>query len=125
MTTARFYCLAFQTILLTLVLAACSKKAESVTLNTSAFDAAPAAIKASWDAAAACAAKKNYLGAATNLISVLDDAKDLSAEQKEVLQKSWTELGEKAYAVAETGDKAAIEAMLAIRNSKYGRPEGR
>lgn len=125
MTTSRFYCLTFQTILLALVLAACSKKTESVTMNTAAFDSAPAAIKESWNAAAAYATKKNYLGAATNLISILDNAQQLSAEQKEVLQKTWTELGQQAYTVAETGDKAAIEAIQAIRNSKYGRPEGR
>jgi hypothetical protein len=125
MTASRLYSLALQTILLTLVLAACSKKAELVTMNTPVFDSAPAAIKESWNAAATCAAEKNYLGAATNLISVLDAANELSAEQKAALQKSWTELGNKTYAVAETGDKAAIEAIQAIRNSKYGRPEGR
>ena len=125
MIAKRFYWIAVQATLLALVVTGCFKKRESVTMNTSAFDSAPAAIKQSWNAASEFAAKKNYLGAATNLISVLDNAKDLTAEQKDVLQKTWTELCDKTYAVAETGDKAAIEAILAIRNSKYGRPEGR
>jgi TRAP-type C4-dicarboxylate transport system substrate-binding protein len=116
---------AWPVILLAVVVTACSKKPETVTMNTAAFDSAPATIKQKWNAAGESMAKKNYLGAATNLISVLDGAKELSAEQKDVLQKTWAELGEKTYAAAETGDKAAIEAIQTIRNSKYGRPEGR
>lgn len=123
---AKIFCrFAVPAILLAVVVTACSKKPDAVGMNTTAFDSAPAAIKQSWNAAAECAAKKNYLGAATNLISVLDGAKQLSAEQNDILKKTWDELGEKTYAVAETGDKAAIAAIQAIRNSRYGRPEGR
>lgn len=102
----------------------CSKKG-AVAINASKFDSAPPELKEKWKAAADCAAKKNYLGAATNLMAIISKSQDLSAEQNDALSQAWMTLGNEAFAAANQGDKAATEAVLKMKDVGYGERRAR
>jgi hypothetical protein len=106
------------------VLPGCSKKSEPVAMNAGAFDSAPPELRAEWKAASEFAAKNNYMGTATNLMDLLDKAQQLSPEQGQALETAWQQLGNKAFAAANAGDKMATDAVLKMRDSKFGGRRG-
>jgi len=113
-------------ILLGLSLVGCSKKSEPVALSLTSFETASPELKSKWKAGAEFAAQNNYLGAATNLAELFGAAQQLTAEQNEALTQAWEQLGNKAFAAANAGDKAATEAVLKMRDSKVSqRRDGR
>ena len=97
----------------------CSKKGNLV-LDNSSFDSAPAELKEKWKAAGEYVARKNYLGAATNLIDLFSKKQQLSTEQNDALNQAWMKLGNEAFAAANNGDKAATEAVLKMRETGIG-----
>jgi hypothetical protein len=103
---------------------ACSNK-QTLVLDDASFNSAPAELRDKWKAAAQYAAGRNYLGAATNLIDLFNNSKPLTAEQNDALTQAWLKLGNQAFAAAETGDKAATEAVLKMKETGIGQRRGR
>jgi hypothetical protein len=113
-------------IFLGLSLIGCSKKSESVAISLTSFETASPELKSKWKAGAEFAAENNYLGAATNLDELFGATQQLTAEQNEALTQAWEQLGNRAFAAANAGDKAATEAVLKMRDSKVSpRRDGR
>src|SRR6478736_6184204 len=92
-------------LIFSFVFQGCSKREAPVTISASLFDSASPELKQQWKAAADCANGKDYLGAATNLLTVFDNSKSLTPEQTIALNEAWLELGNKAFQAAENGDK--------------------
>jgi len=101
----------------------CSKKGDLV-LDNSSFDSAPPELKEKWKAAGEYVSKKNYLGAATNLIDIFGNKQQLTTNQMDSLNEAWMKLGNQAFAAANAGDKAATEAVLKMRESGIGDRRG-
>lgn len=97
----------------------CSKKGEAV-MNADSFNSASPELKEKWKAAADYSAKKNYLGAATNLMVIISKSQELTAEQNDALSQAWMNLGNQAFAAANQGDKVATEAVLKMKEVGYG-----
>ena len=108
-----------------LVFCACSKKGDAVAMAPTSFDSAPVDLKNKWQAAAEFAAKNNYLGAATNLMDIFSQTQRLTPEQNDALSQAWQQLGNKAFAAANRGDKMATEAVLKMRDAQIGGRPGR
>ena len=106
------------------MLAACSKHSKPI-MSAASFGSAPPELKEKWNAAADYAAKKNYLGAATNLIDIFSKAQQLTADQNDALTQAWLTLGNQAFEAANKGDKAATEAVLKMKESGIGDRRGR
>jgi hypothetical protein len=102
----------------------CSKKG-SLTLDVANFNSAPADLKEKWKAAAESGSRKDYLGAATNLIEIFDKAQQLTAEQSEALNQAWLKLGNMAFAAANAGDEAATKAVLKMKETGIGERRGK
>jgi hypothetical protein len=120
-------CLLFAFILLCFgfLFASCSKPGGSpAAASPDAFDSAPADVKAKWDAAVACTTKSDYLGAVTNLAVIFRNSHTLTPGQNEALQQVWADVGNNAFRAANEGDKAALEAIMAIRASGIGKAKG-
>lgn len=127
MKTRRQWHSGFVTFVALLVLGAvqaCSHKGALV-LDLSSFSSAPPELRDKWKAAAEFAASRNYLGAATNLIVLFDNSKQLSAEQSDALNQAWMKLGNEAFAAADKGDKAATDAVLKMKDTGIGERRGR
>lgn len=126
---SRFSCKGLSRLLfplaLGLLLCGCQKNENTVIMPAAGFDSAPADLRAKWQAAAEFGATRNYLGAATNLMFILGKSAQLSAEQNDLLDQAWLQLGNKAFAAANAGDKMATEAVLTMRNSPFGSRTGR
>lgn len=101
----------------------CSKRGGLV-LNNSSFDSAPPELKQKWNAAGEYVSKKNYLGAATNLIDIFGNKQQLTTNQMDALNEAWMKLGNEAFSAANAGDKAATEAVLKMRESGIGDRRG-
>ena len=109
-----------------LTVAGCSKKNDPVKMPADRFDTASPKLKNKWNAAAGYASRNNYLGAATNLMAIFSETQQLTAVQNDALNEAWEQLGNKAFAAANAGDKLATEAVEKMRDSKLGsRREGR
>jgi hypothetical protein len=93
-------------------------------MKAGAFDSAPADLKQRWQMAGDSASKKDYLGAVTNLMSVFSKAQTLSPEQNAALNEAWLVLGNEAFRAGNNGDKRALQAVLMMRASPYGRSAG-
>ncbi|HZR16121.1 MAG TPA: hypothetical protein VFE51_02235 [Verrucomicrobiae bacterium] len=102
----------------------CSKK-QDVGLDTVSFSSAPPELKQRWDAAGQSAARKDYLGAATNLIEIFGKAQQLTTEQNDALTQAWEKLGNQAFAAANQGDKSATEAVLRMKQAGIGERRSR
>ena len=107
------------------LLCGCQKNENTVSMPAAGFDSAPADVRAKWQAAAEFGSKRNYLGAATNLVDIFGKSAQLSAEQKDLLNQAWLQLGNKAFAAANAGDKMATETVMLMRNSQIGERTGR
>jgi hypothetical protein len=105
-------------------LAGCGKKVTPVVMPVDTFASAPAELKAEWKAAADCVAKNDFMGAVTNLADLFAKTSQLSPEQTEALNQAWEHLGNRAFEVANTGDKAATEAVLKMRDLNLGNSKG-
>ncbi len=115
----RVSCLLFG---LGLVLSGCSKQGgKPVVMGSTAFDSAPPELQQKWKAAGEYAAKRNYLGAVTNLIVVFGNSQQLTPEQNAALTEAWSNIGNQAFEAGEKGDKMAVQAVLEMRNSGFGR----
>lgn len=101
-------------VLLGLGITACSKPATVVTLQAE-FASADAGVKEHWQAAAQCVGKKDYLGAATNLMAVHASSAQLTEPQKAALETVWLELGNEAFQAADNGNAEATKAVLLMR----------
>ena len=107
-----------------LVVAGCSKSGAPLVMESSRFDNAAPDLKNKWKAASDYASQNNYLGAATNLIPLFGEAQQLTPEQSQALNQAWEQLGNKAFAAANTGDKQATETVLKMRDAKVGARTG-
>ena len=107
-----------------LLVPGCSQRGETL-MDASRFSSAPAELKEKWKAAADDASKKNYLGAATNLMDIYAKAQQLTAEQNDALNQAWQRLGNQAFDAANKGDKTATQAVLKMRESRIGDQSGR
>jgi len=96
-----------------LFLAACNKNPAS----GNAFQSAPAEKKAVWDAATSAMSSNNYLGAITNLDSLLAQT-DLSDEQKKAVTAAESSIRDRMYTAANKGDAAAQQALDELRNAR-------
>lgn len=105
-------------------LQACSNHG-GVTLDTTSFKSGPPELKDKWSLAAQYAARRNYLGAATNLMAIFDSTNQLTTEQSEALNQAWLKLGNAAFAAADKGDQAATEAVLKMKGTGIGERRGR
>lgn len=120
---AGFRLIAVVALFLVGIIQGCSKKGDLV-LDNSSFDSAPPELKEKWKAAGDYVARKNYLGAATNLIDIFGKKQQLTTEQNDALNQAWMKLGNQAFAAANSGDKAATEAVLKMRESGIGDRRG-
>ena len=112
-------------LVLATLIVGCSQKHSAVAVNTSDFDSAPPELKQCWKVAAGCISQNNYLGAATNLMAMLEKSQGLTPQQTAALNKAWLDLGTAAFEAADRhGNKDALAAVLMIRNSKYNGSDG-
>jgi hypothetical protein len=105
-----------------LVLCGCSRhggKPAVMTSNT--FDSAPPELKQKWQEAGKYAAARNYLGAVTNLVVILSSSQQLSPEQNAAANEAWMDIGNQAFEAGDKGDKSAVQAVLEMRNSGFGK----
>jgi hypothetical protein len=93
-------------------------------MEATRFESASPDLKSNWKAASDFASQNNYLGAATNLINMFGETQQLTEEQSQALNQAWEQLGNKAFAAANAGDKQATEAVLKMRESKIGTRTG-
>ncbi len=107
-----------------LILTGCSKKGE-LTLDPGSFSSAPPEAQEKWKAAAENVSKRDYLGAATNLMDLLSKGQQLTADQNAALNQAWLKLGNEAFAAANKGNKNATEAVLKMREVQTGDQRGR
>lgn len=115
---------AFLALGFALVFIGCSKNSVPAVMNSDVFGSAPVELAASWNAARECSASSNYLGAVTNLMSVFSNSNRLTAEQTVALQEAWLEIGNQAFRAGEAGDQKAVQAVLAMRDSGFGKMKG-
>ena len=107
-----------------LVLSGCSKGSKPSVMSSTSFDAAPAELKQRWKVAGDYAGKGNYLAAVTNLIFILNASQQLTPDQSTALSEAWTQIGNQAFQAGEKGDKNAVQAVLEMRNSGFGKSRG-
>jgi hypothetical protein len=93
-------------------------------MSSTSFDSAPAELKQRWKLAGDYAGKGNYLGAVTNLIVVLGNSQQLTPEQNAALNEAWMNIGNQAFQAGEKGDKMAVQAVLEMRDSGFGKGRG-
>ena len=105
-----------------LVLCGCSKGGgKPAVMASTTFDSAPAELKQKWQAAGEFAAARNYLGAVTNLVVILSNSQQLSPEQNAAANEAWMNIGNQAFEAGDKGDKMAVQAVLAMRNSGFSK----
>jgi len=93
-------------------------------MSSASFDSAPAELKQRWKDAGNYVGKGDYLGAVTNLVFILGSSQQLSPEQANAVNEAWLAIGNKAYQAGEKGDKNAVQAVLEMRNSGFGKSRG-
>lgn len=81
--------------------------------NRPAFRAAPPDVKQTWERALAASQTDDYLGAHTNLVSLL--GRDITPEQLVAVQNALSALNERMYAAAAKGDESARKAVAALK----------
>jgi hypothetical protein len=104
---------------------ACSKSGPSKNISSSAFDAAPADIKQSWNDGMAAWKNHHYPEAATNFVSLQAKTASLSPQQTNELGKAVDEFGQEAFEAANKGDAGATEAVKALRGTGRRSAAGR
>ena len=102
----------------------CGKKSTPPLIKADSFASAPADVRNEWKTAADCVAANDFMGAVTNLADIFGKAAQLTPEQNEALNQAWQDLGNRAFAVANQGDKTATEAVLKMRDLKLGDQTG-
>ena len=81
--------------------------------NRSVFRAAQPEVKQTWERALAASQADDYLGANTNLVSLL--GRDITPEQLVAVQNALSALNERMYAAAAKGDESARKAVAALK----------
>ena len=100
--------------LATLPVAGCSKSNGGVSAAQSkAFDSAPVDVKDTWQKALAADSATNYLDT-LNLLNRLKQMQ-LTDEQRDVLNKKFTDFGQRLWAAAAKNDPSALQAVQAMR----------
>ena len=112
-------------LIVMLTLSGCSKTGPSNNISSAAFDSAPADVKQLWTDGMSAWKSRRYPEAATSFISLRAKADSLSPQQTDELTKVMDEFGQEAFTAANKGDKAATEAVLALRNAANRRSGGK
>ncbi len=108
-----------------LMFSACSKSGgEPETMKSGVFDSASADVREKWQNAATSIAGRDYLGAATNLMMVFSKSQSFTLEQKDALQQAWVQLGNQAFKAGENGDQRAVQAVMQMNASRFGKTQG-
>ena len=81
--------------------------------DRSAFRAAPPDVKQTWERALAASQADDYLGANTNLVSLL--GRGITPDQLVAVQNALSALNARMYAAAAKGDESARKAVEALK----------
>jgi hypothetical protein len=99
-----------------LAVGGCGKKTVALTSTESkAFESAPVEVKQAWDSALAADKANDYMNAEKSLAGLKQ--MQLNDDQKQALDAEFSSFHGRLYQTAETGDAAAIKAVLEIRKN--------